>query len=455
MDEAENPILARRHFMAKLEHALERGLSRLVDVRPDEVRAMLWAFAYFFCLLTSYYVLRPVRDEMGIAGGVRNMQWLFTATFITMLVAVPIYGAVVARLPRSKFIPLVYHFFVLNLVMFWALMWFHIAPGEAARAFFVWVNVFNLFVVSIFWSFLADLFRTNQAKRLFGFIAAGGTAGALLGPTITVSLAGLLGPTLLLPVAAAFLELAVFCAARLEKHALLRQPAASQAKAAPPAAVGGNPFAGFLLIAKSPYLAGIALWVIGLSLAGTFLYFTQAELVSAASGDPGTRTRIFATIDLVSGILTLIVQFLATGRLVQRFGTGPAAAFLPAIFAIGFAVLAAMPILAIAMAFQALQRTANFSISNPAREMLFTAVDREEKYKAKNIIDGVLFRGADAVWAWAFAALRGLGVDGAGIALATIPLALGWLLLALGLGRAQERRSVQPQDQTQSTGGST
>jgi len=447
--------------MAKFEQSLERVLSRLVDVRPAEVRAMLWAFAYFFCLLTSYYVLRPVRDEMGVAGGVRNMQWLFTATFITMLIAVPIYGAVVARLPRSKFIPLVYHFFVLNLVLFWALMWFRIAPGEAARAFFVWVNVFNLFVVSIFWSFLADLFRTDQAKRLFGFIAAGGTAGALLGPMLTVSLAGLLGPTLLLLVAAAFLEIAVFCAARLEKHALLQQPdpdAAVEEKATPPGAVGGNPFAGFLLIAKSPYLAGIALWVICLSLAGTFLYFTQAELVAAASGDPGTRTRIFATIDLASSILTLIVLFLATGRLVQRFGTGPATAFLPAVFAIGFAVLAAAPVLAIAMAFQALQRTANFSISNPAREMLFTAVDREEKYKAKNIIDGVLFRGADAVWAWAFTALRGLGLDGAGIALATIPIALGWLLLALGLGRAQERRSAamtKSQDQTQTAGGST
>jgi AAA family ATP:ADP antiporter len=449
--------------MAKFEQSLERGLSRLVDVRTDEVRAMLWAFAYFFCLLTSYYVLRPVRDEMGVAGGVRNLQWLFTATFITMLVAVPIYGAIVARLPRSKFIPLVYHFFVLNLVVFWALLWFRIAPGEAARAFFVWVNVFNLFVVSIFWSFLADLFRTDQAKRLFGFIAAGGTAGALLGPTITVSLAGLLGPTLLLLVAAAFLEIAVFCAAQLEKRALLKEVdlQAAEERAAAPTAVGGNPFAGFLLIAKSPYLAGIALWVICLSLAGTFLYFKQAELVAAASDDPGARTRIFATIDLVSAILTLIVQFLATGRLVQRFGTGPATAFLPAIFAIGFAVLAAMPILAIAMAFQALQRTANFSISNPAREMLFTAVDREEKYKAKNIIDGVLFRGADATWAWAYTALRGIGLDGTGIAVATIPIALGWLLLALGLGRAQERRSAKmekSQDQTsqdQTAGGST
>ena len=431
--------------MAKFEQALERGLSRLVDIRPDEVRAMLWAFSYFFCLLTSYYVLRPVRDEMGVAGGVRNLQWLFTATFITMLIAVPVYGAIVARLPRSRFIPLVYHFFVVNLVVFWALLWFRVAPSQSARAFFVWVNVFNLFVVSIFWSFLADLFRTDQAKRLFGFIAAGGTAGALLGPTITVSLAGLLGPMHLLLVAAAFLEAAVFCAARLEKRALRQaysgERGGSQAKA-PPAAVGGNPFAGFLLIAKSPYLAGIALWVICLSLAGTFLYFKQAELVGAASGDPGARTRIFATIDLVAGILTLAVQFFATGRLVQRFGTGPAAAFLPAVFAVSFALLAAMPVLAIAIGFQALQRTANFSISNPAREMLFTAVDREEKYKAKNVVDGVLFRGADAVWAWAFTALRALGLDASGVALATIPVCLGWLLLALGLGRAQERRST-------------
>lgn len=401
---------------------------------------MLWAFAYFFCLLTSYYVLRPVRDEMGVAGGVRNMPWLFSATLITMLVAVPIYGALVARLPRARFIPLVYHFFALNLVLFWLLLSFRIFPGEAARAFFVWISIFNLFVVSIFWSFLADLFRTEQAKRLFGFVAAGGTAGALLGPTLTVSLAGLLGPANLLLVAMIFLEITVFCAMRLERTAERTEPIEAE-KA--PKAIGGNPFAGFSLILRSPYLAGIALWVVLLSLAGTFLYFAQAELVSAASGDPATRTRIFATIDLASGLLTLVVQFLATGRLIQRFGTGPAVAFLPLIFAIGFAILAAQPLLVVAMAFQSLQRTSNFAISNPAREMLFTSVDREEKYKAKNIIDGALFRGADALWAWAFTALRGTGLDVTGIALLTIPIALGWLVLALGLGRAQDKRSAQ------------
>lgn len=426
--------------MAQWEQSIERALSRVVDVRPQEVRAMLWAFAYFFCLLTSYYVLRPVRDEMGVAGGVRNMPWLFSATLITMLVAVPIYGALVARLPRARFIPLVYHFFALNLVLFWLLLSYRIFPGEAARAFFVWISIFNLFVVSIFWSFLADLFRTEQAKRLFGFVAAGGTAGALLGPTLTVSLAGLLGPANLLLVAMIFLEIAVFCAMRLERTAERTEPIEAE-KA--PKAIGGNPFAGFSLILRSPYLAGIALWVVLLSLAGTFLYFAQAELVSAASGDPATRTRIFATIDLASGLLTLVVQFLATGRLIQRFGTGPAVAFLPLIFAIGFAILAAQPLLVVAMAFQALQRTSNFAISNPAREMLFTSVDREEKYKAKNIIDGALFRGADALWAWAFTALRGTGLDVTGIALITIPIALGWLVLALGLGRAQDKRSAQ------------
>ncbi|HEV2573518.1 MAG TPA: MFS transporter [Beijerinckiaceae bacterium] len=426
--------------MAQWEQSIERALSRVVDVRPQEVRAMLWAFAYFFCLLTSYYVLRPVRDEMGVAGGVRNMPWLFSATLITMLVAVPIYGALVARLPRARFIPLVYHFFALNLVLFWLLLSFRIFPGEAARAFFVWISIFNLFVVSIFWSFLADLFRTEQAKRLFGFVAAGGTAGALLGPTLTVSLAGLLGPANLLLVAMIFLEITVFCAMRLERTAERTEPIEAE-KA--PKAIGGNPFAGFSLILRSPYLAGIALWVVLLSLAGTFLYFAQAELVSAASGDPATRTRIFATIDLASGLLTLVVQFLATGRLIQRFGTGPAVAFLPLIFAIGFAILAAQPLLVVAMAFQSLQRTSNFAISNPAREMLFTSVDREEKYKAKNIIDGALFRGADALWAWAFTALRGTGLDVTGIALLTIPIALGWLVLALGLGRAQDKRSAQ------------
>ncbi|MBI1943248.1 MAG: MFS transporter [Betaproteobacteria bacterium] len=421
--------------MADSESVLQRGVARVVAARPGEIRALLWSFAYFFCLLAGYYVLRPLRDEMGVAGGVRNLQWLFTATFFTMLAAVPLYGALVARLPRRRFIPIVYHFFAANLAIFWFLLAFDTEKLIVARVFFIWVSVFNLFVVSVFWSFMADLFSAEQGKRLFGFIAAGGSAGALAGPALTVGLAEVLGPANLLILAALLLEIAVFCASRLEFGNSIAESRTTT--------LGGNPFAGFGMLLGSPYLAGIALWVALLSVAGTFLYFQQASIVAAASDDPAVRTRIFATVDLAVGLLTLAVQLFATGRLMARLGVGAAAALLPLVFAAGFAVLAVSPVLAAVIAFQAIQRTANFAISNPAREVLFTVLAREEKYKAKNVVDLVVFRGSDAAGGWLFAGLRTLGMELQAIALAAIPAMAAWLALALALGRAQERRAAR------------
>jgi len=394
---------------------------------------MLWSFAYFFCLLASYYILRPLRDEMGVAGGVRNLQWLFTATFLVMLAAVPLYGALVARIRRRVFVPLVYHFFVLNLTVFWLLLALGVDKQTVARVFFVWVSVFVLFAVSVFWSFMADVWRSEQGKRLYGFIAAGGSAGALAGPGLTIGLAGTIGTTNLLLVAALLLEAAVLCASRLETatHEDEKQPEA--------AATGGGALDGLLMVLRSPYIAGIMLWVSLLSIAATFLYFEQAAIVAKASDDPAVRTRIFATVDLAVGLLTLLVQFAATGKLIARFGVGPALALVPFVFAAGFAVLAAAPVLAVVIAFQALQRTANFAISNPAREVLFTVVARDEKYKAKNVIDIVAVRGADALGGWLVTGLRGLGA--AAIPAAAIGLAIAGLVLSIALGRAQDRRA--------------
>jgi ATP:ADP antiporter, AAA family len=418
---------------------LERWLARVVAVRPGEARALLWSFLYFFCLLAGYYVLRPLRDEMGIAGGVKNLQWLFTATFVVMLAAVPIFGAVVARLPRKRFVPLVYHFFVLNIAIFWLLLTLGIEKVHVARVFFVWISVFNLFAVSVFWSFMADLWESGQGKRLFGFIAAGGSAGALLGPGITVWLAVPLGPVNLLIVAAVLLELAVLCAHKLEasapRHAAESKPDAG--------VIGGGWLSGIAMVLRSPYLAGIALWVALLSLAGTFLYFQQANIVASASDDPAVRTRIFATIDLAIGVLTILVQFFATGRLIARFGVGPAAAALPLVFVLGFIALSLTPALFVVIAFQAVQRATNFALSNPAREVLFTVLGREEKYKAKNVIDIVVFRGADAASGWLFSAMRGLGLELSAISMATVPVAGIWLGIAMALGRNQEKRAAE------------
>ncbi len=425
------------------ESPFDKILARVVAVKPGETRALLWSFAYFFCLLAGYYVLRPVRDEMGLAGGIKNLPWMFTATFFVMLAVVPLYGALVARVPRQRFIPLVYHFFVANILLFWALLTF-LPKGDAlaftAQAYFVWISVFNLFAVSVFWSFMADLYGSEQGKRLFGFIAAGGSAGALLGPTIVTFLAVPIGRANLLIIAALLLECAVFCAMRLESAAA--DITAGREAAKPADALGGSWIAGIVMIARSRYLAGIALWVALLSLAGTFLYLQQANIVSSLSDDPNKRTAIFAQIDLAVGLLTIAVQFLATGKIIKRFGAGPAAAFLPLVFAIGFIALWATPMLWVIMAFQAAQRAANFAISNPAREILFTVVDREEKYKAKNVIDNVVFRGSDVAFSWLFTFLRGTGMELGAISLATVPVTAAWLGLALALGRMQEQRAA-------------
>ncbi len=424
---------------------LNRWLSRLVAVRPGEGRALAWSFAYFFCLLASYYVLRPVRDEMGLAGGVKNLPDLFAKTFYVMLAVVPIYGALVARMPRTRFIPLVYHFLAVNIIVFWIFLTQGIELATTAKVFFVWISVFNLFAVSVFWSFMADLYDSEQGKRLFGFIAAGGSAGALLGPTIAASLAEPIGRANLLLIAALLLEGAVFCVMRLNAAATAFKTGRNSGEVVQSTDSSQGPIrswiAGLILILRAPYLAGIALWVAALSLAGTFLYFQQANIIAALTDDPNKRTAIFARIDLAVSLLTVVVQFIATGKLIKRFGAGPAAAFLPLVFAIGFFTLWATPMLWVVIAFQATQRAANFAISNPAREIMFIVVEREEKYKAKNVIDNVVFRGSDALFAKVFAELRGLGIELGTISLTTVPIAAGWFALSLALGRAQERRA--------------
>ena len=419
--------------------ALNRWVNSAVPATPGERATALWSFAYFFMLLAGYYVLRPLRDQMGIAGGVKNLPWLFTATFVTLLAAQPVYGALVARLPRARFIPIVYHFFVANILVFWLLLTLRIEAVVVARIFFVWVSVFNLFAVAVFWSFMADLFSAEQGKRLFGFIGAGGTAGALLGPIVTIWLSVPIGPVNLLIAAAVFLELAVFCVYRLERAAKGHDGPQPDARN-----VGGSAFAAIPELIRSPYLLGVAAWVALLSYAATIVYFEQAHIVSAAVKSAGFQTRIFASIDLAVGLLTLATQVLATGQLLKRFGTGIAAAALPAVYVVGFAALAASPTLAVVVTVQVVQRWMNFAIANPARQVFFTVVSREEKYKAKNLVDVVVYRGSDAVSGWIFDSLQALGLKLGAIALVSLPMVAGWAVLSIALGRLQEKRAARP-----------
>jgi ATP:ADP antiporter, AAA family len=421
-------------------------LWRSIPVQPQERRGLLWSFGYFFFLMTSYYAMRPLRDAMGIAGGTRNLPWLFTATFLVLMLIQPVYGATVARLSRQRLIPFIYHFFVANLAVFWLLLHLHVGTVLVARVFFVWVGVFNLFVVSIFWSLMVDIYNSEQSNRLFGYIAAGGTAGALLGPALSIGLSVALGAANLLVVSAIFLELAVLCIYRLEGAESVEVMDEElhdlgHASGDQNRAIGGGSFEGVEQLLHSPYLLGIAIWVSLLSFSATFLYLQQADIVAAAAHNGSAQTRIFASIDLVVGLLSLVTQLLATGPLMVRFGIGAAAGFLPAIFAGGFLVLAAAPILPTIIVFQAVQRTAHFAISTPARQALFTVTTREEKYKVKNVIDLVVYRGSDALYSWLFVSLKTLGWSLGTIASLAVLISLLWLAVAIALGRTHDRRS--------------
>jgi ATP:ADP antiporter, AAA family len=417
-----------------------RWLGWVLPATPQERAAAWWSFAYFFTLLAGYYVLRPLRDQMGIAGGVRNLPWLFTATFVTLIAAQPVYGALVARLPRARFIPIVYHFFVANIALFWLFLTLGVAPVIVARVFFVWVSVFNLFAVAVFWSFMADLFSAEQGKRLFGFIGAGGTAGGLLGPVVTIGLSVPLGAVNLLIVAAVLLELAILCVYRLERVATAHTAAHGGARAEP-RRVGGSAFAALPQLIRSPYLLGVGVWVSLLSFCATIVYFEQANIVAAAIHDRNTQTRIFASIDLAVNLLSLATQVFITGQVLKKLGTGFAAGALPGVYIVGFAALFAAPTLAVVIALQVAQRWMNFAIANPARQVFFTVLDREEKYKAKNLIDVVIYRGSDALYGWVFDSLQALGLKLGAIALVALPVAALWLVLSGILGRAQERRA--------------
>jgi len=422
-----------RHGAAAL---VQRWMARALPATTQERAAALWSFAYFFTLLAGYYVLRPLRDQMAITGGVRNLPWLFTATFATLLVAQPLYGILVAKLPRSRFIPIVNHFFVANLALFWLFLTLQIDTALVARMFYVWVAVFSLFSVAVFWSFMADLFTADQGKRFFGFIGAGGTAGALLGPVITIWLSVPLGPINLLIPVMVLIEAAVFCVWRLEHAATVHEVGRTDTER-----LGGGAFAALPELFRSPYLLGLAAWISLQSFCATILYFEQIHVVAAEVQGAGAQTRIFAAIDLAVNLLTLVTQLLATGQLLKRYGTGVTAAALPAVYVAGFFAVFLAPTLAVVLTAQVAQRWIHFAFANPARQVFYTVLGREEKYKAKNLIDVVIYRGSDALYGWVFDSLQLLGLKLGTIALVAAPVSAVWLILSAALGRAQERRA--------------
>ena len=416
------------------------ALRRIAGARPDEIGTSLWSFAGFFCLLCGYYVLRPLRDEMGVQGGVENLPWLFSATFAAMLAIVPAFGFAASRLPRRRLVPWAYLFFITNLLVFYALFSIGFAPPAVARAFFVWVSVFNLFVVSLFWSLMTDLFRPRQAARLFGFISAGGSCGALAGPTLTALLAAPLGTANLLLVSCFFLASTLVCVRALVRHAEARgdpDPGAGPPDAA--GSIGGTTWSGIAVIVRSPYLLGVVIYVLLYTVLFGFTYLELARLVAATYQESAQRTALFARVDLAVNVLTLLGQLFLVAKLVEKLGVGVALALLPALALAGFAAIALVPVIGMLLAFQILRRAADYAIARPAREMLFTVLTREAKYKSKNFIDTVVFRGGDTAGGWVYAALKGLGLSLAGLAAVAIPGAILWLVVGLWLGRQHAR----------------
>jgi len=297
-----------------------RLIRRLIDVRPAELRALGWAWLYIFSLLFSYYILRPVRDEAGVAGGVENLQWLFTGTLLCMIAANPPFAALVARLPRVKFIAITYRFFLANLVLFAVLLQVATEAQNiwVGRLFFIWVSVFNLFVVSVFWALMVDLFDAEQGKRLFGFIAAGATVGGIVGSTVTALLAKHVAPIWLLLGSALLLEAAVLCVRRLSQlSGVLERRSAAEGDEAP---IGGSGFAGLKHALGSTYLINVCFYILLFAITSTFLYFQQAEIVRQSFTDRGARTAFFARIDLWVNVLTLGAQLFLTNRVLRVFG---------------------------------------------------------------------------------------------------------------------------------------
>ena len=415
--------------------------ARLIGAEPGEVSAALAGAAYGFCMMAAYYMLRPVRDAMGIAGGVGNLKYLFLSSFTATLLVVPLYGWACTHVPRSRFVPWVS---LVMAAMVAAFFWIFRQTGDepptwAAQAFFIWVGVFNLFVLSVYWSFMADLFSPRQAGRLFGFLAAGGSAGAVTGPAITAVFAERFGIDSLLICACGLLLLTVLLVRYLlhwERHS----PASPHKSLSGPmegdVPMGGNPLAGISLLAGSRYLLGIATFVFLFTAVGTFMYMQQAELLRDSLDTTAERTRLLAAVDLTVNALCIPFQIFVTSRLVMRFGLTAILMAVPVFMVGGFIALALAPGLLALLAVQVMRRAGDYAITRPGRELLFTALPKESRFKAKNVIDTVIYRGGDAANAWLYALLAAAGLGLAGTAAAGAAIALVWAGVSWRLGRA-------------------
>jgi AAA family ATP:ADP antiporter len=412
-------------------------MSRLGTVEEGEERATLLAAMYFFFALASYFILRAVRDAAGVAAGTDKLPWLFTGTLVTTLLMNPVYSGIVARLPVRRFIPIVYRVFIALLLTFAAIIKYGPASWEPflGPAFWILTSIYSLFIPSVFWGFMADTFRPEQSKRLFGFISVGGTLGALAGAFLTSRLAQVVGTPVLMVMSVALLECAVQSVKRFPPSFRVETRQRDDAKRS----VGGSSLAGITHVLTSPYLLGICAYMLLFTIGSTILYFQQAEIVGARYADREARTAFLASVDTVVQSLTILAQLFVTGRVIKWVGVGATLAIMPVLSLVGFTALGTWGTLAIFVVFQVLRRAGEYAFGKPAREVLFTVVPPEDKYKAKNFIDTFVYRGGDQIGAWSYAGLSAAGMAVSSIALLAAPMSAVWLVVAFWLGTRHSR----------------
>lgn len=413
-----------REFLA----AAPVRLAAVFGIKPDEISLALLSFAYFFLLLCGYFIIRPIRDQLSIAQGTTQLQNLLGLTFLAMLGAVPLYGWVVSRFPKGLIVPITYGCFAMQILIFCILQWYAIRPALIAPYFYVWVSVYNLFIVSIFWSYMVDVFDADQAERLFGFIAAGGTIGSLAATPIV----NYVPYDLLLPLSLTFLLAALACVLIINRI-LRRMPGSMQDQR-----IGHSPLSGFRSIFSSRYLLAIATWVLLSDVLDTFLYMEQQDIVrrTILSGDQ--QRYLFSDMNFAVGVVSVLLQVFLTAVLIRRFGVGWAMAAQPIVAMLCFIALAFAPVLSVIVVSQVVTRGVEFGIANPSRHCLFSVVGLDEKYKALNVTDTLVERAGDALGSQSFAwieATAGLGHTAA----IAVPITVVWLALSLRLGQMWEK----------------
>ena len=418
------------------------ALARFTKIERNEVTAVLLSFLLVFVLMTSYSILKPLRDALAADWGNVGLSLTWTVNFGLSLVAVAAYGIALTYVRFRVMVPAVYVFFALTFLALYVFRTQVPDPTLVNKGFYVWVSVFSLFNLSVFWSFMTDLYNNEQARRLFGMIAAGTTVGAIAGPVITATLVDRLGANGLLLLSAALLMVPVFLIPVLRrlKVAALKN-AESSADLSPQQAVGTNPFAGFSVLFSDRYLLAICAFILFYVTINTFVYFELQDLTRQYSLE--FRAKIWSVIEITTNVLTLVTAALITSRIVIRLGMQTALALMPVLVALGILALVAAPVLIVLAVFQVGRRVGNYAITRPSREMLFTVLDREARFKAKPVIDVVIYRGGDVMTAWLFTLLAdkaGLGLTG--IAMVIGGIAAAWAMIAVWLGRAYRLRAA-------------